>query len=353
MNNGNRMRALVAGVAIAISPIAFGGEKAGNGGAAVVCRDPNGQIIRAEMLDIFEGRILYQLNIPSSSAPVASQVQEVVNRFGDRKGSWTYVAAKDIREGLFLVNRDFTLLPKGVGLETVNDAFPIIHEKGCAFEQVADYRSNGILNIDQEIYDHLDMTNRAALLLHEAAYKCARMSHEVKSSFAARKMVAFLLASNAAPGERETAAQDAFIPYYSFRDAKSDDPELLERVDYLLLGNELICTGIESGKAGSFTVRMIKNRIHGLEIELVNDPKGEILFGLFDNLVTFFHGGKLMIRSTDDGSYTFMMKAEDIYNMIHVERDSTVPLMMPATLDDEWDGHHSYLPLNCHAQSTL
>jgi hypothetical protein len=87
-------------------------------------------------------------------------------------------------------------LPGGTGLEPTNDAFPIIHDKNCKFEQLANYTSQGQL-VDHEIYSHLDELNLVAFYTHEAIYAMTRKILGDLSSIRARKLVAFLLASNA------------------------------------------------------------------------------------------------------------------------------------------------------------
>ena len=53
----------VIALACLMGATAFAGKE-GHGGNAVVCRDQAGKIKSAELLDLFEGRVIYRLKIP-------------------------------------------------------------------------------------------------------------------------------------------------------------------------------------------------------------------------------------------------------------------------------------------------
>src|SRR3989344_1070603 len=58
-------------VLVALSFSAIAGDK-GNGGYSVVCRNDDGTIASAELLDIYEGRLIHNLNYTNNSLTVAA-----------------------------------------------------------------------------------------------------------------------------------------------------------------------------------------------------------------------------------------------------------------------------------------
>lgn len=174
---------------IAFSVLA--GEK-GNGGYSIVCRDESKQITSAELLDIYEGRILYK----RTYAVDQNSMEELIQRGKERVQNFGYFLTK-LEKELKLIEQNEVFIPIGNELEPTDDAFPVIRKTGCKFEQLANYTDSGELLISQEIFDHLDNINRAALYLHEAIYSIRRKSVGDVTSKVTRKMVAHLMANNA------------------------------------------------------------------------------------------------------------------------------------------------------------
>ena len=168
------------------------GTAEGNGGVAVVCRSPRGQIRSAELLDIYEARILPpQLRFTASELPVETQVELAQLRMMSNPA---FLAA--FQHELAALRAHIFPLPRGAGIPPTNDAFPEITQQGCDFENVANYRADGTVLIDQEIFDALSTTNKAALYIHEAVYALARTHVHDQSSVRSRRLVAQLLATD-------------------------------------------------------------------------------------------------------------------------------------------------------------
>jgi hypothetical protein len=185
------MKALVIAGLIALTMTAYAGEK-GNGGVSVVCRSEQGEILSAELLDIFEGRNISRRLYPSNEKSVDTIILNARNRIS----SYPSLLAKIDKE-LDLVNQNWVLISEGIELMSTDDAYPRITKKGCKFEQVANYLDTGEVLVAQDIYDHFNNVSKAALVLHEAIYAYRRKALMEESSVNTRRFVAHIMAENA------------------------------------------------------------------------------------------------------------------------------------------------------------
>lgn len=174
------------------------GDRSGNGGVGVVCRDPHGKILNAQMLDIFEGENMDQnpLQYSQSGLDVNTMI-----RLAALQMISNAQFTKDFQTELAKVKANIVILPStDVGLTPTNDAFPALYKKGCAFEQVANYMNDGKIRVDREIYNQLDKLNRAALYVHEAVYALSRNRVGETNSIRSRKLTAQVMADNSDAG---------------------------------------------------------------------------------------------------------------------------------------------------------
>jgi hypothetical protein len=169
---------------------AHAGNEAGNGGVSIVCRDQSGEIISAEILDIYEGREVYGRTYSYENLSFQTKIQLAQLKLTSYPGF-----LKRLQDKLTSAQANTVFIPYGSELEATNDALPLIKKKGCKFEQLANYTRNGELLISQEIYSKLDNTNKAALYVHEAAYTLRRNSGDTDSQ-KSRRLVAHLMAEN-------------------------------------------------------------------------------------------------------------------------------------------------------------
>ncbi|WP_374077014.1 hypothetical protein [Bdellovibrio bacteriovorus] len=139
----------------------------GGGGKGIVCRDAQGVIQSAELLDLYEGKSMYGLNIRKSDLPIQEQVNKALQVIPATSRSLFEVFAD-------IVIRKMVLLPSGTKLLPVDDSFEIILPKGCEAEQVAHYYSDDRILVDRDIWDHMSETDKSALILHEAVYRVNR-----------------------------------------------------------------------------------------------------------------------------------------------------------------------------------
>lgn len=187
-----------------MSSFAMAGDK-GNGGYSIVCRDNEGPITSAEILDMYEGRILYK----KTYAVDQNSVEDLINLALSRVDYWGAFAGK-LKKEIELVEKNMIMIPEGNELELTDDAFPPIKKKGCKFEQLANYTNSGEVLVSQEIFDRLDNVNKAAMFIHEAIYSIRRKSLGDTTSQVTRKFTAQLLAQNPDEAQIEKLIADTF-----------------------------------------------------------------------------------------------------------------------------------------------
>ena len=83
------------------------------------------------------------------------------------------------------------MLPSVVGLKLTEDMGNIIIPKTCELAQLINYRNDGKIYVDSDLWNLLAPTDKAAILVHEVIYYYLRIYSE-PDSFRARKMVANL-----------------------------------------------------------------------------------------------------------------------------------------------------------------
>jgi hypothetical protein len=191
--------------ALLLASFAFAGDK-GNGGYSIVCRDPQGTITSAELLDIYEGRILYKKQYTSEKSS-----QAIISSAFTRLQEFHSFSTK-LRKEISLVEKNLVFIPEGNELEATDDAFPPIKKTGCKFEQLANYTDGGEVLVSQEIYDHLDDSNKAGLVLHEAIYSMRRKALGETTSQNTRRLVAQLASSNPDVNVIEKWVRDTLRP---------------------------------------------------------------------------------------------------------------------------------------------
>lgn len=200
---------------------AFGGIGDG-GGQGVVCRDDNGTVLSATLLDIFEAKNYFLLNIVTPSKQTYLDIatdyaayldsaipsndpssEEVITVGGTSKSSF------DVGGGFLLshlekstrlknevqkIDQTKMLVPIEASIPTVGDSTPRVlpTKKGCQIEQIALY-VDGVneVRFSEIIWMNLSETDKAALLIHEALYKQLRQFGDTNSD-RTRKIVAHL-----------------------------------------------------------------------------------------------------------------------------------------------------------------
>jgi len=187
------MKKLLPLLLVVLSTMAMANDKGGNGGVSVVCRDTNGKITSAEILDIYEGRETRRKTYVDSSIDVDSTIN--LNMY---KLVHIPYFLSELEKELSIVKKNIVFVSEGNNVLPTNDAFPEISRRGCQFEQLANYTPGGKVLVSQEIYNQLDTLNKAALFIHEAFYSYRRTLGD-KTSRKSRVFVSEIMATVSEP----------------------------------------------------------------------------------------------------------------------------------------------------------
>lgn len=185
----------------AYATMAQAGVGSSGGGGAQVCRDSQGLIQFAELLDLYEAREFYGGLVESAGTLEGDYLQAVRNTYqlqgaGECLGGPCFKEAR-VRENLknFMARVDF--LPSGQHLPLLGDfgrTIPPLSIPGCGYEQLAVFHDDlGRVSVDPEIWRALSTRDQAALVVHETNYKYERELRE-NTSEGTRALVAAVFA---------------------------------------------------------------------------------------------------------------------------------------------------------------
>lgn len=176
--------------------IAISSTRVGNGGGALVCKNPNGDTT-VTLLDLYEATERYGLKLSQLTGTVDQQMAAIYGKifkttiidfgFGD--------VVKTIADD-FKTNVKF--IPADRKLQLIDDANYLMLPINCERQQLAIFDDLGNIYIDTNLYNKLDNTNKAALFIHEAIYYLQKDSNKMDvhlddiNSDTVRKSVAYL-----------------------------------------------------------------------------------------------------------------------------------------------------------------
>lgn len=149
-----------------------GGSTVGNGGNSVVCQDAQGHS-KAEVFDLYEGRVIRGLVYQESPAPYLDQARNIIGTLGAALGQ----GPKSDGGVIDLLERNIQhliFLPSGTGLKPIPDGDEFILPKTCQMVQTANFLDFEHIYIDSDIWQLLSNTQKAALLIHETIYEYLR-----------------------------------------------------------------------------------------------------------------------------------------------------------------------------------
>lgn len=209
------MRMVLASFVLLLSVFA-NAKEGGNGGVSVVCRNDKGGITKAELLDTFELRNMHGLT-EATFISEEEALEYVLARL-DRNRNYKDTFLTHYKR----IKQKTVFLEEGVAIDPTEDAFPILRNKKCKFEQLAVYTEHGKLLVDSEIYKHLNLINQVALTVHEVIFYIDRVVNKATSSSQSRTFTAHLLAK-----ENEVEALDTFLKTF-FRSPLPRDYQLSE-----------------------------------------------------------------------------------------------------------------------------
>lgn len=151
-------------------PITAFGNQVGNGGKGVVCGDGAGNITRVEVLDFYEGRILYGLEPVFPDGTFVEKAKAAASRFAvhDSARAWRYTSEIDH----FLSNTRYVDSPL---IETPDSDHIVAPPLGCEIRQIAiqmkpTFPGDRLFTIDRTLWSHLGESDKAGLILHEVIY---------------------------------------------------------------------------------------------------------------------------------------------------------------------------------------
>ncbi len=188
---------MVLGLVATLPTYAAEGVDGGNGGLAYVCRDTQGAITQARLLDLWEPEGVKPEQ--DYSTPYEALIEKALNKIK----SFDQRTADALKELIFQASVDVVWVKKRIPL--TNDAIPeYLPEPGCDFEQVARYgwvneTQNIKLRINEEIFNSPAFSNsdRAALYIHEAVYaRSKKLIPAITNSLDTRSMVSALFSDH-------------------------------------------------------------------------------------------------------------------------------------------------------------
>jgi hypothetical protein len=193
---------------LALIATANAGVGTSGGGGAVVCRDANGNIRQAMLLDLYEGVVRDGLTM---RAPLGSldlewtaYTQELRSIVGDER----QVTESNLATFHEQFNEFYHFLPIGVKPEPTGDFGATVDvPSGCAIEQLAHYHDDtNIIDVDSEIWSALDSLNQGALDAHEVLYREYRQAGD-QTSQNVRRLIARLF-STTPPGPESSGVPE-------------------------------------------------------------------------------------------------------------------------------------------------
>ena len=171
------------------APDGMGGVGSTGGGGAVVCRDHNGAITSAQLLDLYEAE-MRGIHLRKSQGNRDDEYRSYVEALRMLTGDRRPVGANDVRQFHNDLAHYFSFTPPTVHLPEIDDKGPTPSiREGCAIEQLAIfYDDHQKIQVDYEIWGALDSLNQVALFAHEFIYYVYR-SAGIQSSISSRKIV--------------------------------------------------------------------------------------------------------------------------------------------------------------------
>ena len=215
---------ILAILCLLVTNFAFAGGNGSGGGQGIVCRNDDGTVASAELLDLAEaqGYYLLKLSPQPASRPyidIAREYASILDNAipssdpisnGTKTDGSQVSVSQEIDPSIILshmnhddyvlssvneIDKDKMLIPgNNYKIPPVSDSHPRILPSGkrCDLEQIAVYTDgNNQVHFVGAIWKKLNNINKAALLVHEALYRNLRMMGD-KFSDQTRKAVGYL-----------------------------------------------------------------------------------------------------------------------------------------------------------------
>ncbi len=189
-----------------------GVKEVGNGGVGVLCKKSFQKPL--ELFDLYEGRILQNLT-PLESSLSFSDLAMSYSQQLDESIFGTDSGDKSFKTKINKVLSMLKFLPSGVGLNSTNDVGNIIYPKDCTLVQILNFKNDGYIYVDSDLWNQLSEIDKAAAILHEVIYQYFRNPLYRQSlgdgdinSLRARRVVALLMAGKKLERVDQSEIQD-------------------------------------------------------------------------------------------------------------------------------------------------
>lgn len=162
----------------------------GNGGVVVACKGVSGEIEKVELYDLYEGRALLGVNQIETGADFVEEARAKLKVFNSlmADSEWGNVVFANLNH----IAKNLYMLPPGVGLKLTEDMASILIPKKCEFAQLINYRNDGKIYVDSDLWNLMSDTGKAAAMVHETIYYYLRQ-HSERDSSRVRKAVTYLM----------------------------------------------------------------------------------------------------------------------------------------------------------------
>lgn len=185
----------------------------GGGGKGVRCQKDG--VTTVETLDIYEGRVLYDLkmvdakNLETREQALDFLATSMTSHFWNPDTIPKEQMKKHMRESsLEELLKQIRFIDSSKKLKMVNDSLEPLIESNCEIVQVAIFYDEKVLLVDRSLWDQMDWFNKTALLAHEVFYAMDRQNG-AKNSISIRRLVAQMFSENGARPRSDGVPSDA------------------------------------------------------------------------------------------------------------------------------------------------
>jgi uncharacterized protein (TIGR02147 family) len=204
---------LLGAILSSASPRAFAGDRTGNGGGAWVCREQSGAIRWAKLVDLFESQSEFGLTLPKLQGFYTDIVSQMQTRLNQANPSLASELSFDFTQIDDLKNNPPSIHLVQDTLEVINDSLyrlkpnvsecaggmlvtdPNGGEKMIPYEQVVNYKNDGSILVQSDLFSQLSETDKAALVFHETIYKYRREVRGDTDSVVTREIVGLIFST--------------------------------------------------------------------------------------------------------------------------------------------------------------
>lgn len=172
------------------------GHEQGNGGGSWVCRETDGEIRWARLVDLFEASAQYPLKDSQGKTErqILDETLQTLNAIDSRLKASFQLRLERTQQAWVPVSQ--------MKLEIIDDALyygmpaPETCKMGnLAYEQTANFYPDGNIFVDSRITDAFSPEDKAALMIHEALYLMVREEKGDANSVRTRKLVGLLFST--------------------------------------------------------------------------------------------------------------------------------------------------------------